>query len=337
MSRVAVALVLACGVARADSSVTVTLNDEGMQAATRLNVSIPELAQRAHDKIQELYKLARLDELLNAFADTGSFSQRTVGVDYDVDPRDILVGLAVVGVHADVAIGTENSFLGGSIVNINLMTGINLGRWQHPRWTVFANGFYEATTIRGLTGHLLTLGSHVQYRALTGIRRGAFRWTGVALTTGLEYSKWTIGEVTGTPIESHFTAEGNQGGVVERYTIHMFSNGTLDITSTTLTIPVEVTTGVRTGVLGLYTGVGVDLTLGSSEIVAQLDSTLTYTGDRIPIGTAVIVGSGENGPTALTAHGLLGLAIHTRRVRVFMQGAVAPGETQVSLGTRGAF
>lgn len=335
--RRAAAILLTCATARADSSVTVMLNDEGMKAAQRLNVSVPELTQRAHDKIEELYKLARLDNLLNAFADTGSFAQRTVGVDYDVDPNDILVGAAIVGVHADVAIGTTDSILGGSIANITAMTGVNLGRWQHPRWTVFANGFYESTTIRGLTGHLLTLGSHVQYKLLPGARHRQLRWTGVAVTTGLEYASWTVGEAMDTPIESHFTAEGNSGGVVEKYTIHMFSTGTLDVTSNTLTVPIEVTTGVRAGLIALYGGFGVDLTAGSSKIVAALDSQLTYTADRIPIGSAVIIGSGENGPTGLTAHGLVGLAVHTRRVRVFLQTQVAPGETAIAIGTRGSF
>lgn len=324
--------------AESTSTVTVMLNEEGANAARRLNVSIDELAQRAHTRIEELYKVARLDELLNAFADTGSFAQRGLGVDYDVDAGDILVGVAIAGVHADIAIGTENTLLGGSIININAMTGMNLGRWSHPRWTVFANGFYETTTIRGLSGHLLTLGSHVQYKAIEGRQRRGLHWTGVAVTAGLEYSRWGIGEVQGTPIDSHFTAEGNAGGAVERYTIHMSSTGTLDVRSKTLTAPLEVTTGVRLGrVLVLYGGGGLDLTAGSSEIVAELTSTLSYTGERIPIGTAVITGTGTNGPSTLTAHALAGVAIHTRHVRAFMQGAFAPGETSVALGTRGAF
>jgi hypothetical protein len=94
---------------------------------------------------------------------------------------------------------------------------------------------------------------------------------------------------------------------------------------------------VRAGPIALYGGFGVDATAGSSQIVAQLDTTLTYTGERIPIGTAVIVGSGKSGPTALTAHGLLGLAVHTRRVRVFAQAAQAPGEISMAIGTRGSF
>ncbi len=326
-------------VAQADSSVTVMLNDEGMKVASRLNVSIPELIQRAHDKIEELYKLARLDSLLNAFADTGAFAQRSVGVDYDVDPGQILVGVAAIGVHADVAIGTTDSggILGGSIANLTVMSGVNLGRWQHPRWTLFASGFYEATTIRALTGHLLTLATHVQYQLVPPVRHRELRWTGVAVTTGLEYSNWTVGEAMDTPIESHFTAVGNEGGVVEKYTINMFSTGTLDVTSNTITVPLEVTTGGRVGPLALYGGFGVDVTAGSSKIVAALDSPLTYLDAHVPIGSVVIVGSGENGPSALTAHGLLGFAVHTRHVRVFAQTAIAPGETAIAIGTRGAF
>src|SRR5690606_16250733 len=108
-----------------------------------------------------------------------------------------------------------------------------------------ANGFYQATTIRGLSGNLLTLGSHVQYRALAGRGSRGLWWTGIAVTTGLEYSRWHIGEATGSPIDSHFSVEGNEGGVVERYTVHMTSTGTLDVTSRTLTVPIELTTGIR--------------------------------------------------------------------------------------------
>ena len=39
-------------------------------------------------------------------------------------------------------------------------------------------------------------------------------------------------------------------------------------------------------------------------------------------------------PSAVTVHGLVGLEIHTRRVRVVIQSAVAPGELAVNLGVR---
>lgn len=318
--------------ARADASVSVTLNQLGMDTARNIGLSVPELIAHAEERIDELYKVGRLDELLRAFGNTAAFAQRGLGVDYDADPGDILFGFAAGGVHGDVAIGTTNELLGGSIINFAGMAGVSLGRWNHPRWSVFGNGYYETTTIHGLTGHLLTLGTHVHYQILPASKPGGVRWTGLAATTGLEYARWTVG--TASSIESHFTAQGP----IEHVTVHMSSTGTLDVLSTTYTLPIEVTTGVRLGgVLSLYGGGGVAFTAGNSTIAAQLDSLLTINHDRLPIGNAIITGSGENEPSAASVHAITGIAVHARHVRVFLQGAFAPGELAVSLGLRMAF
>ena len=328
---VLVALLAHATTARADSSVTVTLNAQGESLASELGLSVADLIATAQARIDELYKVSRIGDLLHAFANTAATAQRGLGVDYDPDSGDLLIGASVGGVHGDVAIGTTNSLLGGSIVNVAAMTGVNLGRWSHPRWTVFANGFYESTTIHGLDGSLFTLGAHVQYHLLPATRPAAVRWIGVQATTGLEYAKWTMGTATGGSIESHFTATGPNS----HHTIHMSSTGTLDVNTTTLSVPLELTTGVRlVDVLVLYAGGGLDLTGGSSTVVAQLQSMLTINNDNIPIGTAVITGSGSSSPSAVTVHGLVGLEIHTRRVRVVIQSAVAPGELAVNLGVR---
>jgi hypothetical protein len=250
-----------------------------------------------------------------------------------MDTNDIVVGLAAGGVHGDVAIGTTNSLLGGSIVNGGLMAGVNLGRWNLPRWSAFAGGFYEQTTVHGLTGHLLTLGAHAQLQAVPGRSRGHAHWTGVAVTTGVEYARWSVGEASNSTIESHFTAEGPS----EHVTIHMSSTGTLDVLTTTYTVPVEVTTGGRFGFLGIYGGGGIDFTTGQSAITAQLSSVLSINHDHFPVGDAVITGSGESTPSAVSVHALVGAAIHTRHFRLFLQGAFASGETAASLGVRGAF
>lgn len=330
MRRLAVTFALAqTATARADATVTVMLNEQGRELAADLGLSVPDLIAHAEDRIDELYRVSRIDELLRAFANTAAFAQRGLGADYDVEAGDIVVGAAGAGVHGDVAIGTTNELLGGSIVNFSLLAGVNLGRWHHPRWTAFANGFYEATTIHGLEGHLLTLGAHVQYQLVPPTRPAGARWTGLAVTTGLEYARWSVG--TASSIESHFIAEGP----TDRHSIHMSSTGTLDVLTTTYGVPIEVTTGVRLGgVLALYTGGGLVLTGGDSTITAQLDSLLTINSNMLPVGTARIVGTGENTPSVATVHGLAGLAIHTRHARFFLQGALAPDELSVSLGLR---
>lgn len=315
--------------AHGDASVSVELNPQGQKLAADLGLSVPDLIADSEARIDELYRVSRIDQLLRAFANTAAFAQRGHGAVYDVDSGDIFVGASTAGVHGDVAIGTTNELLGGSIVNFSLLAGANLGRWQHPRWTVFANGFYEATTIHGLEGHLLTLGAHAQVQLVQPTRPSNARWTGVAATAGLEYARWTVG--TASSIESHYVVEGT----TDHKSIHMSSTGTLDVLTTTYSIPVEVTTGVRLlDVLSLYTGGGFALTTGESTIRAELESQLSINADELPIGTATIVGSGENTPSTATVHALAGVEVHTRHARVFLQGAFAPGELSVGLGLR---
>ncbi len=317
--------------AGADSSVVVTLNAQGEQLAQDIGLSVPELIATSKLKIDELYKLSRLPSLLRSFANTAAVSQRGLGVDYDPDSGDVLIGATAGGIHGDVAIGTTNELLGGSIVNFAVMSGVNLGRWKHPRWTVFANGFYEATTIHNLDGTLLTLGAHVQYKVLPASRPGHIRWIGVSATTGLEYANWTVGTTSGGSIESHFVAQGS----IDRSSIHMSSTGTLDVNTSTTSVPIELTTGVRLfDTLVFYGGGGLDLTAGSSGIVAQLTSALTINENNLPVGTAVITGTDSSSASPVTVHALVGFEIHTRHVRVAFQGAVAPGETAVNVGLR---
>lgn len=326
-------LVVALGLAQAttahgDATVEVMLNDEGRELAGRLGLSVPELIAHAEQRIDELYRVSRIDSLLHAFADAAAFAQRGLGADYDVDARDILVGASVGGLHGDIAIGSTNKWV-GTVANIAILAGVNLGRWDQPRWTVFANGFYQRTTIRGLEGHLLTLGSHVQYQVVPATRPGRARWTGIAATTGLEYARWTVG--TASSLESHFTAQGT----IERATVHMSSTGTLDVLTTTYSVPLEVTTGVRFfDVLALYAGGGVALTTGDSTITAELESLLTINSDHLPVGTAVIRGTGESAPSSASAHALAGIGLHTRHVRVVLQGAVSSSELSAGIGLR---
>jgi hypothetical protein len=318
-------------VAHAQAEVTVSLNAQGEAEAARLGLTVPELIAHAEARIDELYRISGIDRLLRQLADTAAFSHRGLGAAYDVDPGDLLLGVTAAGVRSDIAIGTTSSFA-GSVVSLSLLAGGNLGRWNHPRVTVFASGFYNATTLYNLEGHLLSLASHVQVQALLPSPPARARWTGVALTSGIEYTRWSIRDA-GTLV-SRFTARGPAA----HRTVQLDSTGTLDVLTTTATVPLEVTTGVRLfGILSFYGGAGVAVAIGTATIRAELDSVLSINADHLPIGTATIRGSGENTPSALALHALAGAAIHTRHVRFVLQSAFAPGETSASIGLRGAW
>ena len=145
-----------------DSMVTVTLNAQGQALAQQYGQSEQQMIDKVQAGIDSIYQTGHIEDLLRAFANTAAFADRSAGVAYLVDRDDVLVGaLATGALSSDAALGT-GTFVGGAIVNLGVMAGVNLGRWDHPAWTVFANGFYESQTVHGLDGHLTTTGVHVQ-------------------------------------------------------------------------------------------------------------------------------------------------------------------------------
>jgi hypothetical protein len=329
MLRCALAVVVCAGVAHAESTVTITLNQQGREMADQIGASVPMVIADAQGRIDALFELQGLPHLLNSFANTGAFANHALGVDYPPDPGDLMFGVvADSAIAADARLSSDKVF-SATVINYGILAGANLGRWNHPRWTISANGSYASTTIRGLSGHLVSGGAHVQYLVLPGRERGAVRWTGLAATTGLEYSRWEIG--LASTLNTHITVTGTR----DRATVDMASNGTLTVVSTTTAVPIQVTTGVRFGnLIGLYGGGGLTFAGGTATVTAALDTLLTINADDLPIGTAQITASDSNGPTGATVHALAGIQLHTRHVRVFVQGLIAPDERGVSVGLR---
>ena len=322
---------LACtaAAAYADSSVSVTLNQAGRDLADQIGADVGQIARDSEARINELFELQGLPPLLRSFANTAVFANHSLGVDYQPDPNDLMLGfVADSAIAADARLSSEKVF-SATVVNYGVVASVGLGRWNLPRWTVSANGSYASTTIRGLAGELLSGGVHVQLEAVPDIVRGTFRWTGLAITTGLDVSTWEIG--IADELRLNYTVTGTN----DRATVALLSNGTLKVVSKVVAVPVEITSGIRLGnVFGIYGGGGLTFAGGSSTVTAMLDSVLAINANDLPIGTAVITASESDGPSGVTAHALAGIALHTKHVRVFVQGLIAPEERAVSLGLR---
>ena len=320
-------------IARGDSSsVSVTLTPQGQQLASDFGDSEATLIQKVQDEINNIYQTARISSLLDAFVNTTEFANRSLGVDYDTRPGELMIGAAVDGALAsDEAFRTGGHLTTGAIINFAAMAGANLGRWDHPRWSVFANGFYESGSLKGLDGHLLSAGAHVQYIAVKATAPSNARWIGVAVTSGLEISRWTLGE--GAPIVTKFTLQGTTPG--ESRNLTLTSTGTLSLVATTATIPIEVTTGIRLlDVITLYGGGGVDLSVGSSTITAGLTGDLTITQDGTPVGNVAITASGDESAPLVNVHALAGLQFAAPHFQLFLQGLIAPAVYGASVGIR---
>jgi hypothetical protein len=324
-------VIVASGAAHADSTVIVSLNQQGQDLADQIGADLSQVLADSEARINELFELQGLPHLLHSFANTGAFANHSLGVDYQPHDRDLMFGFVADSALASDArlTSSDDRVFSATIVNYGFTAGASLGRWNHPRWALSANGSYASTTIRKLAGELLAGGAHVQYKAIPDVVRGQIRWTGLSITTGLEHSEWEIG--LAAPLRLNFTVTGTR----DHATVALLSQGTLKVVASTTAIPVEVTTGVRLGsVLGLYAGGGLVFATGTSTVTAQLDSTLAINADDLPIGTAMITASESDGPSAVTAHALAGIQIHTSHVRVFVQGLASPDERALSIGLR---
>jgi hypothetical protein len=324
-------LVVAGSVARADSTVSVTLNQAGRDLADQIGADVQQIITDSTARINEIFELQGLPHLLHSFANTGQFANHSLGVDYQPDPNDLMIGFvadSAIASDAQLSSSSDKVF-SATVINYGVTASVGLGRWNHPRWSLSANGSYASTTIRKLAGELVATGAHVQYKALPPVVRGQIRWTGLDVTSGLEYANWEIG--LAAPLRLPYTVTGTN----DHATITLVSQGTLKVVSETFAVPIEVTTGMRLGnVFGIYAGGGLTFATGTSTVTAMLDSTLVINSNDVPVGTALITATESDAPSTVTVHGLAGIAVHTSHVRVFVQGVIAPEERNLSLGLR---
>ncbi len=330
------ALVLAVMVGRAatawgdSATVDVTLTPQGQQLAQNLGEDEASLIADVKMKVDDYYQIARIGTILREFVDATSFVNRDLGVDYAIHPGDIVFGVvADAAIAADATLSSTGHVTAGTAINVALIAGANLSRWGLPRWSVYANGFYESGTLDELAGNLISGAAHVQFRAIAPAPSSrSIQWIGLDVTSGLELTRWSLGAAR--PITTKFTEHGSGGSI----NLTLVSSGTLSLIADTLTVPVEVTTGIRLGALAVYAGAGADVQVGSSTLEAQLDGEMHQTSNGTDIGHVTITATGDGSPTPFALRALGGLQLDVPYVSVFLQGDYTSAATAVSLGLR---
>ncbi len=309
-------------VARAQSAVTVTLTPEGQALAAQSGLTEADLANRIKTEIDTAYDTQNVDKFLRSFGDATSFAQRGIGVDYMSVPGSFMLGIgAQVGVSsADELSLDQRPTAGGAAVNASLMLGYNLKDQGHPRWTLFANGFYESGSTDQLSGKIATGGFHIQYRLIEpqvdeGAGAAVVRWAGLDLTSGVEFTRWSFGAKKTINQQLHVQGLSDP--------LDLASTGRFDLTSTAGTIPIELTTGLRVAlIVSLYAGVGFDITGGKSTVDGDLTGNMTKP-DGTNIGTAHITESGSNTSSPGQFRGLAGAQVNLWKLKVFAQANVS--------------
>jgi len=308
--------------ALADSTVTVTLTPEGMAYATAAGITPADLQMRIKDQVDTAYDTANVNKFLRAFGDATTFAQRGIGVDYMSLPGSFMLGVgAQVGVASsdELTLDTRPT-AGGGAVNASIMLGYNLKEQGAPRWTLFANGFYENGNTSQLSGNIATGGLHIQYRLVEpeadeGVSAAIVRWVGIDLTTGVEFTRWSFGA------NQTITQQYQVQGVSDPLTLT--STGKFDLSSTAGTIPIELTTGFRIALLvSIYGGIGFDITGGKSTVDGDLTGTMT-TPDKTNIGNVHITETGSNTSSPGQLRGLAGVQVNLWKLKVYAQANVS--------------
>jgi hypothetical protein len=335
-SAVLLSLLLSAGAAHADNTVTVTLSNEGQQLAQAMGISTAELAMQVKSKIDDAYHTARINDFLKEFTNATSFSQRGIGVDYSSAPTNFMVGLAAnLAIAGDPDIHDKQHITGGLAANFSILLGMNLSEWNHKKWTIFANGFYQEASLGDLEGSITSAGAHVQYNVIQPAASGGAgtvaRWLGLSLTSGLEYTRWNFG-TGGTELTTPFDLSG--GGMT--VPVSFDSTGRFDLRSDALTVPIEVSTGVRIALIStLFVGAGIDLTPGGkSTLDASLDGNV-HTDDNRDLGTVTITGDGDSKGSAGQFRVLAGGQINLWKLKIFVQANVSQAPAaSVALGLK---
>ena len=321
----AIALVL-CGNApgaRADVTVDVTLTPAGTAMARQLGVSADDLAQRLHDRIDSV--VGTDGASLQAFSDAAVLSSHGLGVDYVSVPESLIVGVAANAASSSGDLAALDRPIGGLAANIAVMAGLNLSPFGHGRWTVYGSGFYRAATFDGIDGAITNGAAHVQYTVIPATADRVARWTGLELTTGLEMTRWTLGSERA--MGTTFSVEGQPIG----YDM----TGHFQLASSSLAVPVELSTGVRVAVVSVYAGVGLDLVQGHGTIDAQLTGPV-HDMDGRELGTVTITGHDSHGASPFAARALAGVQLEAWKLKVFGHvNAAADSATSVGIGVRG--
>jgi hypothetical protein len=325
-------------IAAADVVVTVQPAG-GNQLAAALGIELASIETQLAAELETAFNVLEPGEYVRALADAQAFSNKGLGVDYASNPT-----LFVAGVAGNFAMALGDEGLGeryeerpviGAAPNVSVMAGLNLGIIGADWLTLYGNFFAQDAKIKEMSGALFNYGVHAQikfFRPEGDAAELLFQWGGFDLTTGFAYSRLALEleKTLDTPVplsgaDPSVSAEANFAGT-----------GTFNITTTAMTVPIELTTNIRfLYLLSLFVGVGYDVQLGNGEMEVDLDGNLSaqnpLDSSAIDLGTATVQVTEESKPSPGQLRLLAGLQVNVSMVKVFVQVNAIP-DSAVSAG-----
>ena len=293
-------LVFLAATAFAQLSVTLTPTDAG----AGYEAVIKALENTLSDELPDIPAIPK--NLMQGFADASVFAghgatQRAFG-GYNLFA--ITVG-GMVGVRIPSAISfsdaldpsdvmdkiDENSAFGMGIQGINVELGLHVSRFI-PLDNIYAAlrfGYLNLDIEDQLNFKTFQIGALGRYQFFDGINLLFFKWRGLTVGTGFIIQKTELGFDFPLGDEVYSETIGLQTVSINDPV------ATFDMTITTYTIPLEVTTAVQLLIFNLGVGLGADMAFGNNDLSIGMDGRV-YSGTT-HVANASIDGGGKNGPT----------------------------------------
>ncbi len=297
------------------------------------NCSDPNLQQAIRDLETAVNKDlpdADASTYLKGMANSSVMANKSNGVDYANDIDLFVVGIGV-GLGADVGNNSLGDLIGGDVdanqlrgvgIQPALMVGLDMGIFDigeigfidFNKMKVFANFFTYELDQSDIKGDIFNFGLHARYKYIDPISVVPGRmlyWTGLDIITGFEYSKLDVSYSTR---QSGTYTSGSTSATVDGLI-------TAGAKVSTISIPVEVSTGVQLGyVFSTYAGLGADINFGKAEGKARSDANISTSG--APPGTTLtgtIDEGQDDNPDTITPRAFAGIQFNVPFVRIYAQ------------------
>lgn len=275
---------------------------------TDIDTQMQELADDFETQIMEdetITKYSKQPDLATAFANAGSAAAQlgTLKSAQDFKLFSVALGTGMAFSVPEIDFFSEldsadfiedegDVYAGMAVHPFNLSAGLNLGFLVDGLRATVKFGYFslaEGDMAEGMSFEALSIGAGVSYMLIKpkAIPLGIVRWRGLSVGSGIFYQRNTI-DMEITPDESGYRSAAltfadlgyttsnpvldgySYGPSTEIGTITTTPTVTGTIESSTVTIPLAVSTGVRLlYVLDLSVGAGCDIVFGSSEIALK--------------------------------------------------------------------
>lgn len=275
-----------------------------------------------HDAADGALKLGDQTAFLAQMANANAFVTKGMGVDYASNPQRFVfgasIGSAVNGVGPSFGHGDAALPEGGYSFQLSGMAGLNLGilagEKSPLRHVVLSvNGLVLSKKLGPFDADMQNLGAHIQIKLTPRINGPVVEWGGLDFTTGYELSHYQLNLTQSIPVESD--------------ALRWDATGSMDLSTTTTSVPLEVSTNLRILVASVYAGGALDMRLaGDSTASVELggDINTQLNGQDFTIGTVKASMSSTGYAAEMVPRIFVGAQLNLAPVKAYGQLNIGP-------------